>query len=67
MRLFLVVAGLVWLLSGLVVLADAKSAIHEILACLALSFGVVFFALSSLIDCLTNRETKKPSDSPRTS
>lgn len=49
MREFLLAAGIVWIILGLAVFGMAKSAIHEILACLAVSFGLMFWAFSAII------------------
>jgi hypothetical protein len=49
MQLFLTLAALLWALCGVAVLASAKSAIHEILGCLAVSFGVMFLGLAGII------------------
>lgn len=39
--------GVIWLLLGAGVEITAKSAIHEILACLLFSFGILFFAVAA--------------------
>lgn len=42
-------AGLAWAFCGALVLGLSVSATHEILACLAISFGVMFLGLSALL------------------
>lgn len=49
MQVFLTVCGCVWAVIGILVLSDAKSAIHEILACLLFSFGIVFWAFAAAL------------------
>ena len=49
MAILLFLAGIVWAFLGFGVFATAKSAIHEILACLAVSFGVMFWGLAGII------------------
>jgi hypothetical protein len=49
METFLALAGALWILMGLGVLATAKSAIHEILACLAVSFGLMFWGFAGIM------------------
>jgi hypothetical protein len=52
MSVFLNLAGILWCILGAGVLATAKSAIHEILACLAVSFGLMFWGFASVIEQL---------------
>lgn len=49
MQTFLILAGMLWAFAGMGVLAAAKSAIHEILACLAISFAVMFWAFAAVL------------------
>lgn len=49
MPLFLWLVACVWLAHGAVAIIGAKSALHEILGCLSLSFGVVFIALAAIL------------------
>lgn len=55
MTTFLQVAGVVWILFGVAVAFAAKSAVHEILACLVISFGIMFLAFVAVIDALEVR------------
>lgn len=80
MATLLKIAGVVWILAGLLVFAGAKSAIHEILGCLAASFALMFWGLASLVEhmqaaagsfaefCKTPPKTDhgpQPAESPR--
>jgi len=49
MEVVLWLAGAVWIALGLSVLDSAKGALHEILACLAVSFGIVFWGFMGVI------------------
>ncbi|MGE0022884.1 MAG: hypothetical protein AB7S70_04545 [Hyphomicrobium sp.] len=49
MQTFLILAGMLWTFAGMGVLTSAKSAIHEILACLAISFAVMFWAFAAVL------------------
>jgi hypothetical protein len=49
METFMALAGLLWIICGTLVLLVAKSGIHEILACLALSFGVLFLGICGVL------------------
>ena len=49
MEVILGLAGAAWIFSGLSILVSAKSAIHEILACLAVSFGVMFWGFAAVV------------------
>jgi hypothetical protein len=67
MELFLLLAGLAWLFCGAFVLGFSSS--HEIMACLAASFGVMFLGLSALLGQLrslnnTWRSTRLASGPP---
>lgn len=50
--------GLLQIIGGLLVLLQANSAIHEILAALAFGFGVLSLALSVVISRLTEIRDK---------
>jgi len=49
MESFLGCAGALWVLFGIGYLLGAKSAIHEIAACLSMSFGVSFWAWAAIL------------------
>lgn len=49
MQWFLIAAGCLWIAIGAAIVSDAKSAIHEILACLLFSFGVLFWAFAAIM------------------
>lgn len=54
-RIFLFTAGTMLVLIGVGVLGASKSAIHEILACIAGGFGVVSFGLAGVIGAIERR------------
>lgn len=49
LRLVLNLAGALWIFAGLAALAGSNGAMHEILACLLTSFGLLFFAASACL------------------
>jgi hypothetical protein len=49
MEYFFALAGLAWLFCGAFVLGFSVSTTHEIVACLAVSFGVLFLGLAALL------------------
>jgi hypothetical protein len=49
MEYFFALAGLAWLFCGAFVLGFSASTMHEIVACLAVSFGVMFLGLAALL------------------
>lgn len=59
MQWFLITAGCLWIAIGAAVVSDAKSAIHEILACLLFSFGVLFWAFAAIMH---ERKQRQPPD-----
>jgi hypothetical protein len=61
----LAILGLAWCFGGGLVFLSSKSPIHEILACLMLSFGVVFFGLAGLIHAVRGLRLTAPGDASR--
>jgi hypothetical protein len=69
MEYFFALAGLAWLFCGAFVLGFSASTMHEIVACLAVSFGVLFLGLAALLGQLrtlnvTWRSTRPSSGPP---
>jgi hypothetical protein len=49
MQVILTICAVAWMVMGGAIFGTAKSAIHEILACLLVSFGVMFLGLGAIV------------------
>lgn len=57
MQVIIGFAACAWIGWGVLVFLMAKSAIHEILACLFVSFGILFCAIASIMGQLSRWQT----------
>ena len=58
MSVFLNLAGVIWCILGVGVFVFSASATHEILGCLAVSFGIIFWGFASILRQLTKMTDK---------
>jgi hypothetical protein len=58
-KIFLSRAGVVWCILGAVALMVANGALHQILGCLALSLGVMFWGMAEIIEQLRKLTTTR--------